>query len=193
MLGICWRIQFKDHQTQPGNINPTSIKISGTKSASQTKSTFVPMDQPWCEAVQLHSALRPTNLDAALGKSQLPASKSKPYPIWIRKQVKEIRGPEKYFHNLSIPFTRSVPLHSSQHQDCHSTVGRGPSCLAPSSQEPAAPDIAGEGYQKPCKKQFCVLCCQRNLASYHCQNTWSGFGFCFWNIFLFLWIFLLAI
>lgn len=38
-------------------------------------------------------------------------------------------------------------------------------------------------YQKPCKKQFCVFCSQKNLALYHCRNTWSGFLFCFRNIF----------
>lgn len=87
--------------------------MPGSKAALQTKAMFVSVYQPRCEAVQLHAALSPANLHAALGKSQLSASKSELCSIQIREQVKEIRGPERYFHDLSIPFTKSITLHGS--------------------------------------------------------------------------------
>lgn len=58
-LGIGWRIQFKDHQTQPGNILPTNIKIPGSKSASQTNPHLCQWTSPgvkWYSFIQ-HSDL----------------------------------------------------------------------------------------------------------------------------------------
>jgi len=48
------------------------------------------------------------NLDAALGESQLSAYSSSLCPIQIREKVKEIRGPERCFHNLLLSFTKCV-------------------------------------------------------------------------------------
>lgn len=74
-LGIGWRIRFKDHQTQPGNILPMNIKIPGSKSASQTNPHLCQWTSPgvkWYSFIQ-HSDLLTWTQHRAKASCQLPS------------------------------------------------------------------------------------------------------------------------
>lgn len=109
-----------------------------------------------------------SRVHAAWAKARkLSASSSTLYPIHIRGQVKKIKVSQKLSHTfLYIPPAKGVTTHGLLHQDWWAEGAKDHQSSIFFSKT-CSTRRYWEGYQKPCRKHFCVICSQRNLALYH--------------------------